>query len=331
MIEKCFNKIMIFDGSYALHRALHAPGLQDLCTTSGIKSGGVFGSLKILQSELKKFPGYAPVFCFDKGLSKRRTGIYPDYKANRKRQSADELIALGLEPDTKDNYLEEYHRQRHDLIQILKSLGIPSLLIPGWEGDDLQYLVSRMSENCIVVSDDKDMIQLVSPTVIVRRSQNDQTIIYDESDTYYHHPHYAYVKSMCGDPSDNIPGVAKGLGGKGADQIASLIDHTTNFDECKLILEEYLKNNSKGAIIKKIQSLLDNWNQFVVNYCLTDLSLVEVPSGFDSLLKDLISGVLGRANLMKAYQLLGQYEMNSIYPDQIIAQIATTSYQAVKK
>ena len=326
-MEKYLNKVMIVDGSYFLHRALNTPGLQELTTSTGMKTGGVFGALRILQSEIKKFPGYFPIFCFDKGLSKRRVELYPDYKANRKRQEADALIAAGLEPE-KDDYLEEYHRQRSDLIQILRALGIPSLLLPGTEGDDLQYLLSIVCEEGVVVSDDKDMIQLVSPTIKVRRSMRDETIEWDTSDASYRHPRFTIRKSIVGDGSDNIPKCAPGLGDKGADEIAKILE-SHEFSEYKSVLEEEVKNGSK--LSKKIQGLLDNWDQFLINYQLIDLRLVEAPAGFEQMIKDLIMMVVGHANVMRAYQLIGMYEMKTIFPDQIIGMLAPASAQLLKR
>lgn len=315
---------MIVDGSYMLHRALHTPALEGLTTSTGIKSGGVFGLLKILQSEIKKSPGYFPIFCWDKGLSERRTKLFPDYKANRKRQSADVLIAAGVTEEV-DDYLEEYHRQREDIIQILKSLGIPSLILPGWEGDDLQYLISRVTKDGIVLSDDKDMIQLVSPEIKIRRAMKDEMISWEDSDSYYRHPHFTIVKSICGDPSDNIPQVAPGLGWKGADLIASLIDDTEDLDELYNKLQSLKDSQTKKGIKTKIQKLLNNWNQFVVNYNLINLKLVESPEGFESMIKDLIKGVAGKSNIMKAYTLIGKYEISTIYPDQIIFQLSASA------
>lgn len=328
-MKKYLNKILIVDGSYALHRALHTPALQDLRTSTGIKSGGVFGTLRILQSEIKKFPGYFPIFCFDKGLAKRRTDLFPDYKANRQRLTADQLIAAGVEGQ-KDDYLEEYHRQRADLIQILKSLGIPSLIIPGWEGDDLQYLLSLVTEDGIILSDDRDMIQLVSPTIKIRRAMKDEIITWDGSDSYYRHPHYTILKSITGDGSDNIPQVAPGLGSKGADKIASLIDQCESFDQYKPALEKYAEENVKGSLVNKVRALLQNWDQFVLNYNLIDLRLVQPPEGFEMMIKDLITGVVGKPNLLEAYKRIGYYEMTTIYPDQIIFSLAAASSQALK-
>lgn len=328
-MRKYLNKVLIIDGSYTLHRALHTPALQELVTTTGIKSGGVFGFLRMLQSEIKKFPGYFPIVCWDKGLAKRRTDLYPEYKANRKRMSADHLIAVGVEGEI-DDYLEEYHRQRADLIQILKYLGVPSILIQGWEGDDLQYLVSTVVEDGVVLSDDKDMIQLIAPNIKIRRAMRDETLTWEDSDPYYRHPHYTIVKSICGDGSDNIPGVAKGLGWKSADKIASMIDTCESFDDYRKVLEDFV-NTGSGSLVKKVKSLLDNWDQFVINYHLTDLRLVEPPEGFEMMIKDIILGVVGKPSLMKAYTLIGKYEMSTIYPDQIVFLISASSSQVVKK
>ena len=259
------NKVLIVDGSYCLHRAMHTPALAELKTSSGMLSGGVFGFLRILQSEIKKFSGYFPVVCWDKGLSKRRTDIYPDYKANRSRLVADNLAGIGVETE-QDQYLVEYHRQRSDLIKILKSLGIPSLLMDGWEGDDLMYLLSKSTDDGVILSDDKDMIQLVSPEIKIRRTMNNVTVDWSTSEQYYRHPHYTIVKSMCGDPSDNIPKVAQGLGWKGADSIATLLESlcdcsTDDYDLWKSKLEEYCSNN-KGALVNKIIKLLSGWRGF---------------------------------------------------------------------
>ena len=49
------------------------------------------------------------------------------------------------------------------------------------------------------------------------------------------------------------------------------------------------------------------------------------------MIKDIILGVVGKPSLMKAYTLIGKYEMNTIYPDQIVFLISASSSQVVKK
>lgn len=319
---KYFNKLLIVDGSYVLHRSLKTPALAELTTKSGMKTGGVFGALRIIQSELKKFPDYFPIFCFDAGLSSRRTTLYPNYKSNRKRQEADRLVAVG--EAVEEDYLAEYRRQRSDLIEILKSLGIPSLLISGWEGDDLQYILTNMCNECVVISDDKDMIQLVSPTTKIRRAMRDELIEWDENDTFYHHPRFTIRKSIIGDQSDGIPKCGPGLGDKTADKIALILENVDVINY-KSTLKKYCEDNPKDSIVKKINVLLENWNQFNINYQLINLRLVETPPGFENLIKDRIISQAGKANVLTAYAGLGKYELNTIFPDSIITIIKNLS------
>lgn len=331
-MEKYLNKILIIDGSYALHRCLHQPNLAELETTTGIKSGGVFGVMKMLQSEIKRFPGYMPIFCWDKGLSPRRTTLYPDYKANRKRLEADAMLATGIK-DEKDIYLEEYHRQRDDLIVILKCLGIPSILENGWEGDDIQYILSRVCEEGVIVTDDKDLIQLVAPNIKIRRAMRDEIISWEESDIHYRHPHFTIAKSIIGDESDNILQVAQGVGDKSADQIAYIIDmYGDDVAKYKEGLINFINDpeNGKKPISKKVKAVLDNWDKFIINYNLINLRLVEPPIGFENLIQENIKITLKQTNLFTAYSLIGKYEMNTIFPDQIIAAISIASSTVLK-
>lgn len=321
-MEKYLNKALIIDGSYTLHRALHTPGLEDLTTAQGVKSGGVFGALRMLQAEMKKFPGYFPIVCFDRGLAKRRLDIYPDYKCNLSRQEADALIAAGV--NERDEYLEEYRRQRGDLIGILKSFGIPSLLISGWEGDDLMYLLSSVTKDAIVLSDDKDMLQLVSPTCKIRRAMRDELIDY-ETGEYYHYPRFIIRKSIVGDGSDNIPQVAVGVGESSADKIAEALCNFSH-DEWKDKLTE-VKDTFGTRLRKAAEKVIDNWDQFEINYQLMDLHLVVPPEGFEQMIKDLVTITAGRSNIMTAYTMLGQYEVTTIFPDQIIAMVAAAKTQ----
>lgn len=331
-MEKYLGKVLIIDGSYMCHRALHTPAMQELKTSTGIPSGGVFGFFRMFQSEIKKWSGYYPIVCWDKGLSKRRTDLYEDYKANRQRKEADALIAAGLMPpdDEGRKYIEEYHRQRNDIIQILKAMGVPSLLIPGWEGDDLMYLISKVTDDAVLISDDKDMIQLVSPTLKIRRAMRDELITWEDSDPSYRHPHYTIAKAICGDASDNIPQVAKGVGGTSAEKLASAMESGTNLDEFKELLIKFAEE-STGAIVKKANAVLENWNQFSINYQLTDLRLVEPPAGFEDILKNLITGVIGHSNILLSYSMIGRYEMTTIFPDQINAILAVSAGQVLKE
>ena len=312
------NNLLIIDGSYFLHRALHAPGLSELTNNQGIKTGGIFGFLRILQSECKKQSGYYPVVCWDGGLSPRRTQLYPQYKANRKRLTADYMKSHNVDFDNE--YVRDYHYQRQVLIQLLGTLGITSLLISKWEGDDLQYVLTHICKNCIIASDDKDMIQLVSPTCKIRRSMADETIVWDENDTYWHHPRFTIRKSIMGDESDNIPNVAKGLGEKTADKISLLIENTKE-EDYKKTLEESMSTISP-ALRSKVQLVLDNWKTFETNYQLINLRVNQIPEGFEYLIKEAIKITAHKLDLFSCLAILAKHGITTIYPDELNLAIA---------
>ena len=80
-----YNRLLIFDGSYCLHRNLSVPNQFEMKTSTGIGTGGVLGVLRTIQKELKSY-NYYPVVVFDGGLSKRRLNIFPNYKKNLEKQ-----------------------------------------------------------------------------------------------------------------------------------------------------------------------------------------------------------------------------------------------------
>ena len=81
-MEKYFNKVLIIDGSYLLHRQLHQPRVSDL------ENGGVFGFLRSISKEIHNSKGFFPIVAFDHGLSKRRVEIDPYYKKANERKGS---------------------------------------------------------------------------------------------------------------------------------------------------------------------------------------------------------------------------------------------------
>ena len=157
-MEKIYGRLLIFDGSHALHRSISEPHLWEMKNFSGQRTGGVYGTLQTIQKECSSF-NYFPVVVFDGHLSQRRLDIYPNYKRNLERQA---LLECKEEDKTEEQLLDEefrreYSTQRNDLIQLLPLFGIPCIRLDQWEGDDLIYIISKMTKNSIVVSDDKDL------------------------------------------------------------------------------------------------------------------------------------------------------------------------------
>lgn len=312
------GKVLVIDGSYLLHRALHIDHLFNLRTKDGVGTGGIFQFVRSLNSEVRKYNDYYPIVCWDAGLAERRVNIYPNYKHNQDRKAeAEEMKMLGIEPEV-DEYLVQYRNQRQLLMEFLSRLGVPSLRFQGWEGDDLLYIVSRLSNDAIVLTDDKDLIQLLSPTVRISRPLADQLLVYEKYQEEHNDPDmmkFIIRKSIVGDGSDNIPKCADRVGGKTAEYIAEvMIEHRNDWKD---ILEE----SNKKALHNFIAE--DSLKQFYINMELIDLSRVEVTS---DILRDIsvtIRNGLHVPDFFKSISFLGKLEISEVNTNELISRLTS--------
>ena len=279
-----FNRLLIFDGSYMLHRALSEPHNWEMCTSEGKKTGGIFGSLRTIVKELKMY-NYFPVVVFDGGLSARRLALYSNYKKHDEKALLLEDNHEFTETELLDmEFRREYNTQRNDLITLLPLFGIPVIYVNNWEGDDLIYIISKLTENSIVVSDDKDLIQLIhQPEEIdkrlcrIRRPLKDEFLdISSLNEKGINIREYVGCKSIVGDPSDNIPSACYQVGEKTALGLYNLylncLKKNINFPKDE---KELNKLCEKFNINKRKAYLNFNEDQFLTNLLLTDLNQVD--------------------------------------------------------
>jgi 5'-3' exonuclease len=95
---------------------------------------------------------------------------------------------------------------------ILPLVGVRQVKIKGREGDDVIALICGTASNSIlVVTEDKDMLQLVSPSVHVYRPMKEQRICVENFETEIKVPYSYFLlwKALIGDDSDNIKGIPK--------------------------------------------------------------------------------------------------------------------------
>lgn len=131
-------------------------------------------------------------------------------------------------------------------------MGIKYLECAGYEADDIIGTVSMWCEKdpeyeALIVSSDKDLLQLISDETTVKLLKTKDYIMMDRktfNETYGFEPiHMIDLKALMGDASDNIPGV-RGIGEKGAIKLVS--EYTT-------IENIYANiNNIKGATQTKL-------------------------------------------------------------------------------
>ena len=222
---------------------------------------------------------------FDGGLSKRRLEIHPDYKRSvqkqeeRTRYEKGEMTQSEIEEyESSVEYLNTYRFSRSVITDILKKLGIPTMMEYGTEGDDLIAVATKLAKNSIILTDDKDMIQLVSSKVTVKRPMTGQ--LWDEKELrskgYRDGEHYMLTKAIVGDGSDNIPQLCKGVGEKKAVVLADNIMNNT--------LSQFLADNGK---YKYVKDLLDT---DYINNLQRNISMVNLLGQIDN--EEFISQVM---------------------------------------
>ena len=241
------SPLILVDGSSYLFRAYHVPYLQALSTASGQPTGAITGVLNMIRSLKKDYPNGNVVVIFDAKGKTFRNDLYPEYKANR--------------PPMPD----ELRTQIAPLHNIISAMGLPLLVIPGVEADDvIGTLAKQASEQgieTVISTGDKDMAQLVTPHV---RLINTMTAVElneaGVSEKFGVRPDQIIdYLALMGDKVDNIPGVVK-CGPKTA--VKWLAEHGT--------LDEVIANADKvkGKIGENLRDALE---QLPLSYLLATI------------------------------------------------------------
>lgn len=193
--------LYLLDASSYIHRAFHA--VKGLTTSQGVPTGAVFGFVQMLLKVMKDArPQYLAVVYDAKGPTFRHQ-LYPAYKANRPP----------LDPALKT--------QLPLVRQLVTALGLPAVEMEGFEADDLMATLARQARELgfqvVLVSGDKDLMQLVGPGVVQWDTMKDVRLGPEEVAAKLGvEPSQAVdFQALTGDASDNVPGVA-GVGPKTA-------------------------------------------------------------------------------------------------------------------
>ncbi|MCL2568905.1 MAG: DNA polymerase I [Oscillospiraceae bacterium] len=200
-------KLMVIDGNSIINRAFY--GIRPLNTKDGTPTNAVFGFLNILQKLLTEEQPDALTVTFDLKGPTFRHEQYAEYKAHRKPMPEDLAAQMPI------------------LKEVLDAMNIPRYELQGYEADDLIGTIAAKTHaadwDCVIVTGDKDDLQLVTNYVRVKlvTSRMGQTKTEDYTpekvaEVYGFAPlRMIDLKALMGDPSDNIPGVP-GVGEKTA-------------------------------------------------------------------------------------------------------------------
>lgn len=234
------SPFILIDGNSLMFRAYYAMNAP-MTSKDGVPTGAIYGFLNMLFKLLEREPGYVAV-AFDRREPTFRHQKYDAYKAGRKPTPPDLLEQMPI------------------LRQILREMGIRELDCVGYEADDIIGTLSRKAmtkgQECLIVTGDRDALQLTTDTVhvlLTKRGITD-TVEYTPEllqETYGLTPdHMRDLKALMGDASDNIPGIP-GVGEKTALKLLSeygdLEGVLSHGDAIKGKLGEKIRDNAESA------------------------------------------------------------------------------------
>ncbi|MBF0187514.1 MAG: DNA polymerase I [Magnetococcales bacterium] len=244
-------RLFLIDGSGYLYRAFH--GIRSLSRRDGFPTNAIFGFVKMVRKVIDEHhPEYLAMVFDTKGPTFRHE-LDPKYKQNRKPMPDDLRAQIPI------------------IKEVVSAYRIPQLEQSGYEADDIIGTLTHYGKEAglqvVVVSGDKDLMQLVGPTVSMLDSGRDRW--FDELGVQEHWGVPAEkitdLMGLSGDTSDDIPGVP-GIGVKTA---AKLINDYGSLDALLAKLDTITQP-------KRRQNLIEYAEQAILCRQLASLDL-EVP------------------------------------------------------
>ena len=231
----------LVDGSSYIFRAFF--GVRQLSTSKGFPTNALYGFINMLQKVIREEKPDYLVVAFDSPDKTFRHKIYPDYKANREAPP------------------EELAKQFPYFEPLVQAYGLSSVRRPGFEADDIIGTLAKKGTQeeleVVIVSGDKDMMQLISPNVYMLDTMKNKKFMDKEVVEKFgvQADKVVEVMGLMGDSSDHIPGVA-GIGPKIAAEliqkfgsIESLYKQINEVEKKKV--KEKLEHDKENAFMSR--------------------------------------------------------------------------------
>ncbi|MCG3138773.1 MAG: DNA polymerase I [Phycisphaerae bacterium] len=193
----------MIDGHSQIFRAYYAP-FRNLNSPTGEPTKAIHVFFAMLFNLIRnQRPDYLVVALDDQNSTASRRKIFPEYKAHR--------------PPLPEDLPSQIDR----IVSLLHRSGIPTLIVDGFEADDiLATLVRRWQStdlDIMIVTRDKDLDQLAGPNVFLFDTDSNRKIdaALIEEEKGYRPEQAIEIQSLMGDNVDNVPGIA-GVGLKTA-------------------------------------------------------------------------------------------------------------------
>ncbi len=240
------KKIILVDGNNLMFRSYYATAYTGnfMKNSKGDATNALYGFVAMINKIIEEEKPLYMLVAFDVGKNFRHEK-YKEYKAGR------------IETP------EELKSQMPKAKVLLDAMGIKHLEVPNYEADDIIGTISKMASldeefNALIVSSDKDLLQLITEGVEVKLLKTKDHIRFnsDSFEAYYGIKPIRMIdlKALMGDPSDNVPGV-KGIGEKTAlkllQEYGSLENIYDNISRIKGATHDKLVNDKEQAFFSK--------------------------------------------------------------------------------
>ncbi|MEG1153357.1 MAG: DNA polymerase I [Ruthenibacterium sp.] len=246
-------KLLVLDGNSIINRAFY--GIKLLTTKDGRFTNAIVGFMNILQKLLGEENPDEVAVAFDLRAPTFRHKMYDGYKAGRKGMP------------------EELAAQMPILKELLCDLGYKIVTCEGYEADDILGTLAAAcharGDTCVLATGDRDSLQLIGPNVKVLLASTfagkSNTLQMDEAAVFEKYgvtpKQLIEVKSLMGDASDNIPGVA-GIGEKTAltliqnfATLAGVYEHIDDASIKKGVREKLLRDKEQAEMSRVLAEI----------------------------------------------------------------------------
>ena len=232
------KKVVLIDGNNLIFRSYYATAYRGeiLTNSKGLPTNAVYAYIQMLLKIIAEEKPSHIMVAFDKGKTFRHES-YDDYKGGRNETP------------------KELKEQIPYAKKVTRAMGITVEEIENYEADDIIGTYSKkIDEEVLVVSSDRDLLQLISPNVRMKLLKMKDYVYYDDKSFYEDYGikpiEIIDLKALMGDSSDNIKGVA-GIGEKTALKLIKeyhTIDNLyKNIDDLKGKVKENLLNDKESA------------------------------------------------------------------------------------
>lgn len=244
--------LFIIDGYNIIFRAYFAFISNPLRNERGENTSALFGFFRTIAALIREYNPQELCIALDSISPTFRHTRYPQYKATRKK--------------TPDDLKSQFPR----IEAILDEMKLPTIRADGYEADDVIASVVRAyahsEKHCVIVSTDKDLMQLITDRVTMLRPSQGGFEHLDAAGVMQNKgvrpDQIGDYLALVGDSSDNIPGV-RGVGGKTAIALLAKYDTLTNIYEQLALLphsaqrKRLVEDEANAQLSRELVTLVD--------------------------------------------------------------------------